>query len=380
MKKSIALLLAGMMTLSLAACGESAAETTVSEPAETAAEASAETADASTADKAGEAVGLANPWSDISEEEAKEIVPNLFKAPEGAANVKWSVMTSEESPMVQMTFDLDGSSFTAREQMTGDEAKDISGMFYEWTVQDDVQFTTWGDGNMTGKTYRYVGDSEFADLCTWYDVETGASYSLSVVAPDLDGFDIVGVVEGMYDPANHAGAQIPEDEEHVSMDITGCDTFTQIVDKLPAGTGYANASIDGTDVLLVASGVFEFEGHFEAIDADVYYYNEDGAPTYAGYVTAGGTAYPLAVGKDGKLYVGGNHFMKKMTLVAGGMVNDEEAYVVYDTNGNGTYFYRSDVKDVESDENAQVKDDTVLNGFFDDYMEKTDIIEFNKVQ
>ena len=70
MKKSIALLLAGMMTLSLAACGESAAETTVSEPAETAAEASAETADASTADKAGEAVGLANPWSDISEEEA----------------------------------------------------------------------------------------------------------------------------------------------------------------------------------------------------------------------------------------------------------------------------------------------------------------------
>ena len=48
-----------------------------------------------------------------------------------------------------------------------------------------------------------------ADLCTWYDIEIGISYSLSTTAKDLDGFDIQGIVEAMYpgDEAYSDGAE-----------------------------------------------------------------------------------------------------------------------------------------------------------------------------
>ena len=73
---------------------------------------------------------------------------------------------------------------------------------------------------------RYVGDTEWADVINWYDFETGAAYSLSTVAPDLDGFDLQAIAEAIYDPGKQIGAGIPDEEEHVAMDITDCDTFT----------------------------------------------------------------------------------------------------------------------------------------------------------
>jgi phosphatidylethanolamine-binding protein (PEBP) family uncharacterized protein len=101
--------------------------------------------------------------------------------------------------LVQAEFTLDEMEFTARAQYGVDEDTDISGMYYEWTATDDVTLANWGDGNMKGKVYRYVGDGEMADLCTWYDVEIGIAYSLSVTAADLDGFDIQAVAESMYE-------------------------------------------------------------------------------------------------------------------------------------------------------------------------------------
>ena len=202
-------------------------------------------------------------------------------------------------------------------------------------------------------------------------------------AADLEGFDIQAVAEQMYDPSKQAGADIPhEAEEHIPRDISGCDTFTQIVDQLESGVGYANAVIGGTDVLLVADQVYEFEGEgtgkFSAIDAEVYYYNEEGIPTYAGYVSASGTAYPLAV-TDGRLYVCGGHYVKKMVLLAGGMVCDEEAYVEYDSDGNETYYYRSDTHTVNDDEDAKYPDDSKLNEMFEQF-ENAKVIEFSKIQ
>ena len=66
-----------------------------------------------------------------------QFVANSFSAPEGATNVEWSVNTSGDSPLVQLTFDLDDLSFTAREQVTGDVNLDISGMYDEWDAEDD---------------------------------------------------------------------------------------------------------------------------------------------------------------------------------------------------------------------------------------------------
>ena len=140
--------------------------------------------------------GMPNPWHDVTEAEALERCPQSFVLPEGAENVNWSAMESAkgDAALVQADFDLDGNSFTAREQITGDEAAWQDGMYYEWTSTDEGNLTTWG---LPCTTCRYVGENEYADLCEWFDPESGVSYSLSVVAEDLDGFDILAVAEAM---------------------------------------------------------------------------------------------------------------------------------------------------------------------------------------
>ncbi len=154
-------------------------------------------------------VGMANPWVDITEDEAKEIIPQLFKVPEGAESLGW--MKCEDlgdpkkgiSPLVQLSFSMDNLYFTARAQMGAAEGTDIGGNYVEWTVgPEDVTLSNWGGGNMKGKYCRSVNDSGYVDEMTWYDAEKGILYCLSVAAEDLDGFDLQAVVESMYDGGN----------------------------------------------------------------------------------------------------------------------------------------------------------------------------------
>lgn len=396
MKNKIAtIILAGGMVISMVACGKAAESeqpaenqnTQVAETTQKAAETTEETTEAATEEATEPQTGLANPWREVTEDQADAIVPLLFKAPEGATNVVWRTMGEWSSdfalpgPMVEMDFDLDGMSFTERAQTTGDEQLDISGTYYDWTVSDTATLNEWFGGGIEAQTFRYVGDSEYVDLCTWYDVEIGVSYSLSVSAPDLDGFDILAVVDATFAPEKHAGANAPDDERE-PMDITGCDTFTQIVDKLQAGQGYANAQIDGKDVLLVASGTYDADGPdggdtFGAIDADIYMYDEDGSILYLGYVRSTGTAYPLAIDKDGYLDVGTHHSIARMTISEDNkIVSAEEAYELFDNNGNVTYYRWSDTEQVYGE---QLEDDSLLTGLFDEYW-NSEIISFNTVQ
>lgn len=380
-KRLLLVMMIGAMAFQMMACG--------SEPAPAAEETQIEeeaTPEASTVETAQ----IANPWKDITEDEAFQLVPNGFSAPEGATNVKWSacgdcdpMSTVLPGTLVQMAFDLDGMSYVAREQNVGDTNTDISGMYYDWTVTDDITLAGWAGGQMPATYSRFVGDSESADVINWYDFETGAAYSFSTVAKDLEGFDLQAIAEAIYDPAKQIGANIPDDEDaHVPMDITGCDTFTNIVDKLQPGQAYANAQICHQDVLLVSDYTYDYDGdgkRMVAIDADIYTYDADGKLLYLGYVTAGGTAYPLAV-DDRNLYVGSNHWMKKMiTTEYNILAVDEAATVEYDTDGNATYYHTSEVATVNQDTEGKVEDDTWLNLFFENYA-NAEIIEFNVVQ
>ena len=74
----------------------------------------------------------------------------------------------------------------------------------------------------------------------------------------------------------------------------------------------------------------------------------------------------------------GKQPMKKMILLAGGMVNDEEAWVEYDKDGNETYYYRSDTHTVNDDEEAEYPDDSILNDLFEQFF-NAEVIEFSKV-
>ncbi len=144
-----------------------------------------------------ENVQIANPWRDITEAEAMKLFPGSFRVPSGAENVMWSVMETWSETLVQLSFDLNGESFTAREQVTKDKNADISGMYYDWTQKDEITLKNWADGKMKGTYYRFVGDDEWADLCTWYDAEKGISYSVSVTSKDLDGFDLQAIAEAL---------------------------------------------------------------------------------------------------------------------------------------------------------------------------------------
>ena len=126
------------------------------------------------------------------------------------------------------------------------------------------------------------------------------------------------------------------------IDITGCDTFTQIVDqKLTEGMGYANETIGDTDVLLVSSGTYDnMDGNMAAIDATIFAYADDGSIMEIGKVCSGGTAYPLCV-KDGILLTGSNHWGCKYTIENNELKIVEKASVEYDLDGKETYFYES---------------------------------------
>ncbi|MBR2742149.1 MAG: hypothetical protein IKD89_01005 [Clostridia bacterium] len=156
--------------------------------------------------------GMINPWKEITAEEAVSYVPFLFKTPDGAENVMWSVMQRNESDpaLVEAAFELGGQQYIARAQVTGDEAADLSGMYYEWGEPEEVSFANWGDGNMKGKLYTGGDDLGMAKLCTWYDTEIGISYSLGAVGEDLSGVDMQAVADAMFAPENDPRAGIPD--------------------------------------------------------------------------------------------------------------------------------------------------------------------------
>ena len=217
-KKLIAMLIASAMACTmLSGCGStqqapdkeqeqtaSTQQTPAAEEAEASEQAQAPEGEAKESDEET-AVGIANPWVTITEEEANKNCIRLFKAPEGATNQEWSMC--EElgdpdkgvGPLIQLSFTLDDLNYTARAQQGASPDADIAGNYVEWTVgPEEATLANWGEGNMAGETYRRLDDSGYLDMITWYDVEIGISYSLTVGAEDLDGFDIQGVAEQMY--------------------------------------------------------------------------------------------------------------------------------------------------------------------------------------
>ncbi|MCR4741240.1 MAG: hypothetical protein K5886_13400 [Lachnospiraceae bacterium] len=320
MKKSLALILSVLFMIAVTAgCGKKEeaakplnnAETTVTEkedPSDTGTEASEET----TEDDEEGVTGVANPWVDITEEEAREIIPRLFKVPDGAESLGW--MKCEDlgdpekgiSPLVQLSFLMDDMPFTARAQMGAAEGTDIAGNFVEWTTgPDDVTLANWGEGNMKGQLRRSINETGYVDELTWYDVEIGIVYSLSVAAKDLDGFDIQAVAESMFDAENEPYTNMPEDFLQEQSGITEFDSYDDVIAALKKGQGYAYIKLTGSDEDILAVTDLVFEADSSACDAALYHI-KDGKAKFMGLVYGNGSAYPLRL-EDGIIYGGDNH-------------------------------------------------------------------------
>ena len=163
-----------------------------------------------------------------------------------------------------------------------------------------------------------------------------------------------------------ADTPAPEDGEHELesgvdlssvLDITGCDTFTQIVDRvLEPGMGYTNEPVGDTDALIVCSGAYDnLDGNMAAIDSTFYVYGDDG-PMCLGAVYSVGTAYPIAI-NDGIIYVGIWHGTAAYTIKNNELVELEAAWVEYDTDGNETYYYSQNGGEAEEVDNTEKLDE-----------------------
>ena len=142
---------------------------------------------------------LANPWVSCTAEEAAGICDNLFVVPEGASDVNWLKLTTVnpgEKELVQVTFTLDGISYTARAQQGLNGDSDISGYYYEWTSKDESNFSLY-QWDLPAKEYRFVGEEGSIDLLTWYDADKKIVYALSATGADLEGFDITAIAGQM---------------------------------------------------------------------------------------------------------------------------------------------------------------------------------------
>ena len=271
-----------------------------------------ESDNAANADASEAVVGMANPWVTITEDEAKELCLRLFKAPEGAQVQEW--LKCEDlgdpdkgiGPLVQLSFELDGMEFTARAQQGASQDADIAGNYVEWTVgPEEVTLANWGGDNMTGETYRAITDTGYVDMITWYDTEIGISYSLSVAAADLDGFDIQAIAEQMYNEENEAFAYGPSDFVQEQSGILSFDTYDDVIAALKPGQGYAYIKLYGSDEELLAVTDLVFEADHTACEASIYG-KPDGKVTELSVVSGAGSAFPLRL-EDGILYSGSNH-------------------------------------------------------------------------
>ena len=257
-------------------------------------------------------VGIANPWVTITEEEANELCLRLFKAPEGAQVHEWSKCEDlgdpdkGVGPLVQLSFSLDDLEYTARAQQGASEDADIAGNYVEWTVgPEDVTLANWGGGNMPGKMYRAINDTGYVDMITWYDIEIGISYSLSVAAADLDGFDIQAIAEQMYNEDNEAFGYGPTDFVQEQSGITSFDTYEDVIAALTPGQGYAYIELYGSEEKLLAVTDLVFEADHTAYEASIYG-KLDGKVSQLSNVSGAGSSYPLRL-EDGILYAGSNH-------------------------------------------------------------------------
>ncbi|MBQ3797726.1 MAG: hypothetical protein II842_15855 [Butyrivibrio sp.] len=314
MKKRFAVL-AAVLSLSLGVvtgCSSTQAEPATTGQTETVEEVTEKAAEETSEETKEGMVGMANPWVEITEEEANTLCTRLFKAPEGAEVQAW--LKCEDlghpdkgvGPMVQLSFSMDETNFTARAQQGVSEDTDISGNYVQWTVgPEDVTLANWGGGNMTGKTYRSINDTGYVDMITWYDMEIGISYSLTATAKDLEGFDIQAIAEQMYEEGNEPYANMPDDFLQEQSGKTSFDSYEDVIAALTPGQGYAYIKLTGSEEEILAVTDLVFEADHSAFFASLYGKYE-GKVKQLGMAEGNGSAYPLRAA-DGILYGGDNH-------------------------------------------------------------------------
>lgn len=381
-RRLIALLVASFMVSTVSGCSN-VKVTVVNNKEEEETEESVQEDDTSEAD--GEMVGMGNPLEEATFEKIVEVTDCMAFLPNDAENSEYFLINKE---LGEIRFTLAGgyNDMTLRVQKA-DEFTDISGMYYDWTVEFDDDLY-----DFECKTLGYRGEEGDVHVCLWYDSAYKVMYSLSAEAPDLDGFDVYAYAMSMF--AYEMEIDYPSSDMEVRTGRTEFESYDEIIGLLEGEEAYALVKVKGYegDVLLVASGVYDYlDGKtMAAIDATPYTMKSNGMVTADSLLTAGGTAYPISIDESGLIYCFGNHSVEESCYGNNG--TDDAALMImksvtatdFDENGEVieiSGFYRAPEDNNVLEENSVFYEGNEVTEFYDSYDEfaKAEPVNFTAV-
>ena len=141
------------------------------------------------------AIGMPNPWTDTTVEDAVQELGFELGIPEGAEIAACRVLGEEQ--LLEVDFALDGMDYTARMKPSAvvDEIEDISGLYYTWEHEEECEI-----GYAKGLIRLAKDGDQTIENCIWLDVVPGFVYSLCTSGEDLDGFDLIAIAEQVFKP------------------------------------------------------------------------------------------------------------------------------------------------------------------------------------
>lgn len=158
-----------------------------------------------TADKAPakQTVDLPNPIHESSAEEIAEQLSVKFAVPDGAKNVRYSIIAGN---LAQMDFIWNDAECTARIQQNA-ESKDISGFYYNWSNETPCNV---GENTATVK-WQITEIGEVVGICIWQNNDSNLTYSVSM-KKNADSEKLIALANAVY-----AGEASPKTFKMVSM-------------------------------------------------------------------------------------------------------------------------------------------------------------------
>ena len=192
------------------------------------------------ADKAAkQTVGLPNPIHKSSAEEIAEQLNVKFAVPNGAKNVRYSIIAGN---LAQMDFIWNDAECTARIEQNA-ESEDISGFYYNWSNETPCNV---GENTATVK-WQITEIGEVVGICIWQNKASSLTYSVSmkknadseklmalanavyVAGEAPKTFKMVSMAEGIEIAKNNPDAIIVDvrrDDEYKAGHITGAVLLT----------------------------------------------------------------------------------------------------------------------------------------------------------
>ena len=184
-------------------------------------------------------LGLPNPVRESSSEEISEQLNVKFAVPDGAKDVRYSIIAGN---LAQMDFIWNKAECTARIEQNA-ETKDISGFYYNWSNETPCNV---GENTATVK-WQITEIGEVVGICIWQNKASNLTYSVSmkknadseklaalanavyVAGETPKTFKMVSMAEGIEIAKNNPDAIIVDvrrDDEYKSGHIPGAVLLT----------------------------------------------------------------------------------------------------------------------------------------------------------